>query len=189
MEIEFKFQVPEAALSALTAEIRTADSKKTRLQAFYFDTPARELAAHKIVLRVRKEGKNWVQTVKAQGDGLLHRLEHNVSRASAANSKIPPAPDLQLHADSPVWELIEKSLGRKTAVLTGLYNTDITRITRLIKSGSSTVELALDQGTIVSLADDPALRRSDSVSELELELADGTFGDLAAVARHWHSAV
>ena len=78
VEIELKFQVPEAARRAVDAGVAAGDSRRTRLQAIYFDTPDRRLAAADIALRLRKEGRRWVQTLKAAGPNAMQRFEHNV---------------------------------------------------------------------------------------------------------------
>ena len=67
MEIEFKFQIPPDRLKAVEAALRRGTVVRTRLQARYFDTADQALAAEGIVLRLRKEGRRWVQTVKATG--------------------------------------------------------------------------------------------------------------------------
>jgi len=44
-EIELKLQVPAAALAAVEHAVATPAAVRTRLQAVYFDTPDRRLAA------------------------------------------------------------------------------------------------------------------------------------------------
>src|SRR6218665_3939097 len=85
-EIEFKFDIPRASLPALEAALRGPGSRRTHLQARYFDTPQDDLAAHGVALRLRKEGPRWVQTAKALGDGPVLRLEQNVDLGTARKS-------------------------------------------------------------------------------------------------------
>ena len=58
--------------------VATASARSTRLQAVYADTAQQHLAAAGLALRLRKEGRAWVQTLKGRGDGLATRLEHEV---------------------------------------------------------------------------------------------------------------
>lgn len=78
MEIEFKFCIPPERLAAVKAAARRGASTAMRLEARYFDTPDGALASRGIAFRLRREGKQWMQTVKAMGDGPLDREEHNV---------------------------------------------------------------------------------------------------------------
>ncbi|MDZ4359907.1 MAG: CYTH domain-containing protein, partial [Variovorax sp.] len=101
MEIEFKFCIPPDRLKAVEAALRRGAVVRTRLQARYFDTADQRLVADGMVLRLRKEGRRWVQTVKAAGDNALHRLEHNVDLGTGAAA---PAIDPARHAGTPVGE-------------------------------------------------------------------------------------
>ena len=209
MEIEFKFQVPAGRFKAVQAAIKRGGGvQRTRLRAHYFDTPDGLLAAHRIALRLRHEGVGWVQTVKAQGGGPLHRLEHNVD-LGPVGAGTPPWPDVQRHAGTPVGALLEKVLGKALerslkkgeAALVETHVTDIWRLTRIEQAGAATVELALDSGEIVAMVqghgdghgdqNGEAQRRVATVSELELELidggasGDGGIADLATLAQRW----
>ena len=80
MEIEFKLRLPPDAVAALLADRSLAGVKSTRkrLDNIYFDTPAFELAQAKTSLRLRKDGRHWLQTVKSGGSasaGLHQRQE------------------------------------------------------------------------------------------------------------------
>ena len=89
METEFKFHIPHEHLKAVEAALRGADAVRTRLRASYFDTADGTLAARGVVLRLRQEGRRWVQTAKATGDGPLRRLEHNVELGAARAAAAP----------------------------------------------------------------------------------------------------
>ncbi|MDB5731120.1 MAG: domain containing protein, partial [Variovorax sp.] len=96
-ETEFKFHIPSERLKAVESALRGAAAVRTHLQARYFDTEDGALAAHGVVLRLRQEGRRWVQTAKAAGDGPLHRLEHNVD-LGVARASAPPVLDALRHA-------------------------------------------------------------------------------------------
>ena len=80
MEVEFKFQVPAARRKGVEADLRSATTVRTRMQARYFDTVDGALEAGGVVLRLRKEGRRWVQTAKGRGDGLLERMRSEERR-------------------------------------------------------------------------------------------------------------
>lgn len=187
MEIEFKFCIPAGRLKAVEAALRRGAVVRTRLQARYFDTADQRLVADGMVLRLRKEGRRWVQTVKAAGDNALHRLEHNVDLGTGAAA---PAIDPARHAGTPVGERLARLLqpADGTAVpLVERQSTDIVRLTRDLRvSGpaGAVVEMALDVGKVVAHAGTPA-QRASPVCELELELKSGDVQGLVALARRW----
>ncbi len=78
IETELKFQVPRGQRGLLRQAVATATAATTRLQAVYADTAGLHLAAAGMALRLRKEGRVWVQTLKGRGDGLASRFEHEV---------------------------------------------------------------------------------------------------------------
>ena len=183
MEIEFKFCIPPGRLKAVETALRRGTVERTRLQARYFDTADQRLAADGMVLRLRKEGRRWVQTVKATGDNALHRLEHNVDLGTTG-----PAPqiDPQRHQGTPVGERLAKLLADGTQ-LVERQSTDIVRLTRDVRvtgPGGAVVEMALDVGKVVAHAGTPEQRESP-VCELELELKRGDVQGLVSLARRW----
>ncbi|MDP9893549.1 inorganic triphosphatase YgiF [Variovorax boronicumulans] len=187
MEIEFKFQIPPDRLKAVETALRRGTVVRTRLQARYFDTADQALAAEGIVLRLRKEGRRWVQTVKATGDNALHRLEHNVDLGTAATGGASPAIDPQRHQGTPVGERLAKVLAASGAPLVERQSTDIVRLTRDVRvtgPGGAVVEMALDVGKVVAYAGTPEQCESP-VCELELELKRGDVQGLVSLARRW----
>ncbi|WPG37693.1 CYTH and CHAD domain-containing protein [Variovorax sp. EBFNA2] len=187
MEIEFKFCIPPDRLKAVDTALRRGAVVRTRLQARYFDTADQRLVADGMVLRLRKEGRRWVQTVKAAGDNALHRLEHNVDLGTGAAA---PAIDPARHADTPVGERLARLLQLADSVpvpLVERQSTDIVRLTRDLRvsgQGGAVVEMALDVGKVVVHAGTPA-QRTSPVCELELELKSGDVQGLVALARRW----
>ncbi|MFH0132787.1 CHAD domain-containing protein [Variovorax sp. VaC1] len=184
MEIEFKFCIPAGRLKAVEAALRRGTVVRTRLQARYFDTVDQQLAAHGMVLRLRKEGRRWVQTVKATGDNALHRLEHNVDLGAAGAA---PGIDPLRHQGTPVGERLAKLLADGAVPLVERQSTDIVRLTRDVRvtgPGGAVVEMALDVGKVVAHAGTPEQRESP-VCELELELKRGDVQGLVSLARRW----
>lgn len=186
MEIEFKFHIPAGRLKAVEAALRRGTVVRTRLQARYFDTADQALAAQGIMLRLRKEGRRWVQTVKATGDNALHRLEHNVDLGVTAGSASPVI-DPQRHQGTPVGDRLAKVLAASGAPLVERQSTDIVRLTRDVRTtgaGAAVAELALDVGKVVAHAGTPD-RCESPVCELELELKRGDVQGLVLLARRW----
>ncbi len=185
MEIEFKFCIPPGRLKAVEAALKRGTVVRTRLQARYFDTADQRLAANGMVLRLRKEGPRWVQTVKASGDNALHRLEHNVDLGTAGKA---PQIDPQRHHGTPVGERLASLLAEGgDAALVERQSTDIVRLTRDVRvpgPGGAVVEMALDVGKVVAHAGTPEQRQSP-VCELELELKSGDVRGLVSLARRW----
>jgi triphosphatase len=185
-EIELKLQVPATALAAVEREVAAAASRRVRLQAIYFDTSDRRLAAAGIALRLRKEGRRWVQTLKTGSAHGMERGEHNVARTLPAGTE--PSPDLALHAGTAVGEALAAALtpgaDGTAPTLVALYRTDIWRRHRLLRSRHGTVELALDRGEISATVPDGVARRWP-VCELEIELRTGSPHAVTDVAARW----
>jgi triphosphatase len=184
MEIEFKFQIPNDALEAVDAALRSAPCTRTHLQARYFDTADGALAARGVALRLRKEGATWVQTCKALGDGPLHRLEHNVDLGPGRKGSAPTALPAR-HDGTPVGDRLQQVLGPQPAPLVEIYGTDIWRLVRTEQFAGSSIELALDQGRVLAPSAEGGAPRSAQVCELELELVQGDVRDLTALAKLW----
>ena len=154
-EIELKFQVPVTRLEAVRGAVTTAKAQRTRLRARYLDTPDRRLAHARVALRLRCEGERWVQTLKAEGDGPMRRLEHEVPLPLGHE---PPRLELCRHAGTRAADVLASALGLPWADVTartgagddlGLavcFETDILRTSRMSRVPGGRVELALDEG-------------------------------------------
>lgn len=176
-EIELKFRIPDARLAALRRAVATAGAARQPLAAVYFDTAAEDLAAARVALRLRREGPRWVQTLKAEGDSALHRLEHNV--ALDAGDAVP-ALDAARHDGSAAGDALRRVLAAAPdAALQPRYATLVRRTRRVLRSAGARIELALDEGELRAGEQRLAIR------ELELELLDGPVGALLDQAARW----
>lgn len=176
VETELKFQVPPAARAALRRAVATPGASTTRLCARYFDTADRRLAAAGVALRLRREGRVWVQTLKGPGAGLSRRLEHEVRLPAA---KGVPTLDLGRHAGTPAAAVLQRALGGDAVPLALVFETDVRRVHRVLRVAGSRVELALDIGSVRGGG------RLLPIWELEFELLRGPVAALYALATRW----
>jgi triphosphatase len=175
-EVELKFQVPPASRAAVQRAVATAAAATTRLRAQYLDTPDRRLAAAGVALRLRLEGRTWVQTAKAAGPGLATRLEHEVRLPRQAGV---PTVDISRHDEAPALAGVLRAALQGAAPLQVVFETDVRRTHRVLRSAGAAVELALDQGHIA------AAGQRVPVWEIEFELLRGELPALLALAGRW----
>jgi len=178
VEIELKLQIPQLRRDAVLRAVATKTAQQTALRAVYFDTPDRQLAEAGLVLRLRRENRRWVQTLKGRGDNLLARFEHEVTMPSARTTQVPPI-DVTRHAGTSAGEQLIKLISGAKASLQVEFETDVRRTHRLLRVGKSTIELCFDEGQ---------LRAGDAsapICELELELITGDVSDLLQLAPRW----
>ena len=191
-EIELKFLVPESRLKGLLRQAQVKSSEVTQLAAHYYDTPDQQLAQAGIGLRIRKEGDAWVQTIKAGGDGIAARLEHNAvlnnEQVQAMLDSNTLMPDLSIYKNTSVAPaLAEFKLKKLAKKLTRLYVTDVERTTRLLVDDSDDeannhIEIAYDYGEIIH-GNDETYRTA--IQEIEFELISGDIDFLFATAKTW----
>ena len=187
-ELELKFSVlPERLQAVRDAMVSGAaaagqGAQRQRLQAHYFDTPDGALGEARLALRLRKEGRRWVQTLKAQGASHLHRLEHEVELPTSGPG-VPPL-DPARHHGTEAGDLLEAALRRAGTGLPPLprYGTDVRRRRLLVEAGGGQVEIALDEGCILAGEQD-----SLPIREIEFELKSGEPAAMFEVAEAWRA--
>jgi len=173
-EIELKFDLaPEArARFAAAAPLAGASPHRTRMRSLYFDTPEGALASRKMALRLRREGRRWVQTLKAGagGAGALHEREE------WEHSRPGPTLDLSLLGETPLARLHDAP--RIGARLAPIFEVNFTRTAwTLAPEPGSRLEVALDTGQVASG------ERTTPICEVEIECLEGDPGrafDLAS---------
>jgi inorganic triphosphatase YgiF len=179
-ELELKFQVPPGLRASLTQELLRHGGRRMHLLARYFDTPDGLLGSHAISLRLRHEGRRWVQTLKAAGRNAVHRLEHEVVLRVPAGTE--PALDLSRHDGTPAGDQLRALLTDVTeSTLAERFATDITRLAALLRTPAGTVEAAFDLGAV------RAGERAAPVCELELELVEGDAAAVFEIAALWRA--
>ena len=128
-EIELKFQVPEPSHERLVQKLKSLGARICRMQAAYFDSEDRDLGRAGVALRLRREDGQWVQTLKARGEGLVQRLEHNVARTDAGERT--PVLELAAHEEHPAGRALQRLLVQRGLVagdLTVQYQTAFDRL-------------------------------------------------------------
>lgn len=169
-EIELKLDLDPAHLAACLAHPVLARSwKKRRLTATYFDTPDQALRAKGLSLRVRREGRRWVQTLKAghaATGGLFDREEWE--------AEVPTGSlDLSALRDTPLAACLrgrEAELGPRFVIA-------VLRRSARLTIGDVTLDCAVDEGEL------RAGERRTGICEVELELVSGPAAALFGLAR------
>lgn len=171
MEIELKLRLPPGALAALHADPLWGGTRAThhQLDNIYFDTPQRALAQARIGLRLRSDGKRWLQTAKGGGGsraGLHQREEIEFPVAGPALEWAP----LKGTAFEALLDPLKDQLRPE-------FQTRFKRELRHITGAAGgVIEVAIDQGEIL------AGERSEPLCEVELELKSGPVDDVFALA-------
>ena len=171
LEIELKFALPPAELRRLQRHPLLAGNpgKRRLLASTYFDTPELALRERALSLRIRRNGRGYVQTLKASAPGAAAAVERGEWQVALTR----PAPDL-----SPP-ELREQVGDLDGGALQPVFVSRIWRSSRLLRPDPGTViELSCDRGEIETPAG-----ASRPVCELELELKQGEVQALFDLAR------
>lgn len=180
-EIELKLRFPPARLREVLALPLLAPARRAvtrKLAATYFDTPALELSRQRIALRVRREGRRWVQAVKGDGSaasGVHQRLEIETTLSDRH-------PDVSVLPRHPVTRILQSK--KVAESLVPVLRTEITRSLRMLEPAPGVlIEAAIDRGVICSG------RRRQQVCEIELELKSGPVSALFDLAQQLAQAV
>jgi triphosphatase len=171
-EIELKLEVPPANLPRLAKiprlrALKTAAKSATELSV-YFDTANRKLHKKGLMLRVRRVGDRYLQTIKSAGHSDLFERDEWESEIDGA------MPDLHLAQGTALEPLLSRKFCRQ---LKPIFETRVRRKTYPLTNGDSDIALTLDKGEI-DTGD-----RSKSLCEIELELKRGDEAELFEVAR------
>jgi triphosphatase len=174
-EFELKFQVPPVRSDAIENALKRGAVERTQLRAQYFDTNDEALARAGLILRLRQEGEQWVQTAKGPGRHGFERLEHNAPVASRS-----ARPDPGLHQGHPVGAALRSALAASAdGRLHRVFETDVVRLARTFETSDTSVEVAFDRGQI------RAGTQAMPVMELEFELVNGNRAALVELAQRW----
>ncbi|MEG2695110.1 MAG: CYTH domain-containing protein [Acinetobacter sp.] len=177
VEVELKFQIPEARRNALLKALDPKKSEIIQLKAKYYDTEECLLSQHGVALRQRLEGTRWIQTLKAAGKSHLHRFEHNYDLGEQEQ-----APELDLtiyNNDAEAQQILSNALGNSQAQLKLQFETDIQRTFRVLQFEETDIEVSLDVGEVRTETE------QREVHEVEFELKTGSIQALLAFSFEW----
>ncbi len=170
-EQELKLHIPHSARAGVERELKRGAVTRVRLRALYFDTPSRELVHARVALRLRQEGRQWVQTLKMPGEHVLSRIEINHNRPG-------PVLDLSVY----VGTVAQAAISSITEPLGVCYETDVVRLLRKVRNRHGSVEIALDTGCL------RAGKLELPISEIEFELLSGKLAAVFELGRKWQRA-
>ncbi|SEQ18938.1 Inorganic triphosphatase YgiF, contains CYTH and CHAD domains [Azotobacter beijerinckii] len=168
-ETEIKLRVSRTTLAALREHpLLKARSENgwQRHELFnqYYDTAARELARARVALRLRRDGGQYIQTLKSRGQSVAGLSERNEWDWYLEQPVLDPA-----RLDDQCWPAELAGLDKQS--LQPIFTTDFVREKADLvwqRDGQRVaVEAALDLGTVVAGA------REEEICELELELREG----------------
>lgn len=177
LEIELKLSLPPAQARQVwkTTPVSTLLCRRpSRLPLFsaYYDTPQLGLQKQGVALRLRRQGRRWVQTLKTEDEesGVLQRrveLEVNVTGGVL---------DIDWLKSLNLAELA----GRKLPItaLGIVFTSEFERKVAVVEPVAGTnIEVCVDEGAII------AGRKREPICELELELKTGELAPLFELAR------
>ena len=172
-QIALKLEIAEDRHGALLRHsvlARAAAREHHHLVSIYYDTGRMALRRAGILLRLRKHGASWQQTVKRQEDsdgGLTRRPEWQAPYLN--HFDFSHVDDAELRD----WLQRDKIAGRFSAI----FETNIRRTVWQLDRGSDTrILVKLDRGWIASNG------RRETISELELQLMAGSIDSLYTLA-------
>ena len=149
------------------------DSKPaiSKLYSAYYDTPSLDLHRHGVALRLRRQGRRWVQTLKTAGEAgsaLQQRVELEVPVKTGAL-------DLEWLKNTGLTELAAGAVSLET--LDVIFATEFRRTAAIVEPAPGTrIEVCVDEGSVV------AGTKSEPICEIELELKQGGLAPLFDLA-------
>ena len=174
-EIELKFLLDETSSKALLTRLKALKmvaARRVTLRSVYLDTSEHVLKKAGIALRIRRDGRRWIQTVKTKA-----KIHGGLSQVGEVEN---PAPGGRVRLDAIPDPSIREAILRHVngAPLLPVCETVIKR---------STYEVSLEDGTRAELAIDAGVvragERSAELHEAEIELLEGDATGLFDIAR------
>lgn len=164
-ETELKLAVDAQALKRVPRVPAIAAAKHGRavtrdLVSTYYDTPDFALRQAGVALRLRRKGREWIQTVKDCGtihSGLFERHEWEMVLAQPSlNLPHLLATGLDIFKQNGLYQQLQ-----------ALFTTEVRRTTHILAGDGWEMELALDHGLL------KAGEAEQTIAEIELEMRHG----------------
>lgn len=175
-EIELKLSLPTNCVKQLQhlpllGTLSISQPAKQKLHTIYYDTPDLALKNQHCALRLRRIGKQWIQTIKTEGSvasGLHERDEWEIPVTR-------DQPDFTQFSDPRMAQLFSNpDLYHQ---LRPIFITEFTRHTRMLQlAEGSQIEFCLDYGKII------IDHSKEPFAEIELELKSGKPVELFQIA-------
>jgi inorganic triphosphatase YgiF len=171
-ELEIKLEGAPSALRRLNGipliKALNKPPKRATEVSVYFDTDRHKLRKNGLMLRVRRIGKRYVQTIKAAGNSAP--IERNEWETQITGTR----PDLSKIGGTPLEPLMSNKVRRQ---LKPMFATRVHRTIYPLADDTRAIELTIDRGKI-DTGDG-----SMPLCELELELKRGNNEQLFEIAR------
>jgi len=175
VETELKLSLSAKDLPLLLEHpLLQAPGKRQKLYNIYYDTPELSLMHQGIAVRERKILRKLLLTLKinhTNTGGLSSRSEWEAATVQGQF-------DFQTLIDDPV---IAQKMTLLAPQLVPIFTTDFTRRSWQVLFRGATIEIAIDQGVIVTRRDNQLFE--EPMSEVELELKEGNPVTLFGLAR------
>ena len=162
MEIELKLALQPRHAARIRRHPLLSNSKPQQhaLLSIYFDTPKFDLMQRGVALRLRRMGKQWIQTLKAE------------TQSIGALTSRPEWEAVAAHGDRPDFSVLPQAAlnllaGIKHKRIAPVFTTEFRRTAWQIGNSKAQAELALDRGKIT------AAGQHREICEVEIELKSG----------------
>ncbi|MFH1334616.1 MAG: CYTH domain-containing protein [Pseudomonadota bacterium] len=179
-EIELKFRISRKAIEQLpvfieSLQVRHEASHVVHQISHYLDTPELLLQQKGIALRLRKEGNQYIQTLKRENSVHqgLHQRDEYEEKIEGMHVELNKLPKTFRDLLAPIKDQLHC-----------IFSTEFDRTIWLLKlNEGTTIECALDIGRVV------AKDHKEKFAELELELKEGSIDSLLEIAAKFKSAL
>jgi inorganic triphosphatase YgiF len=176
-EIRLRFTVPAPTRKKLRADLaRGGDAiERTSMATLHLDTEGRHLARAGFEWRLRREGRRWIQKLKATQGGGHGGYEHEVLRSRAEF-------DVFAHAGTPIGQRFMAVLNeaRHEEAEVGVRSqSEVRRTVRRVRTAGASVEVIVDQGRMV------LDQVSRPICNIEFRLVSGSVSAMLGLVERW----
>ncbi len=176
-ELKLRFRPEDQSILRSVPRLLGREPRVRKLSSTYFDTPGTDLRNRGLVLRVRKDGGRYIQTVKSDRGNLGSALDRLESETPLPSS----LPDITAIPD----EILARRVGEVAgAGLKPMFRVEVERTT-IPTSFVDDCDITVD----IDVGEVRAGRRRRRVCEIELESNGASPASLFALARELHQHI